>query len=102
MEQYISSSRLSIHDMFESAYWVLPLLFLTYYATNTVFAKRKQIDHFPVGTPLAIAPKFILNLIFAGWAVDILQKGYKKVRYDLELLCSQHFLEGNPTNKSHL
>jgi ent-kaurene oxidase len=78
--------------MFELAYWVLPLVILAYFATNAVFIERKEIDHFPVGSPLAQAPKFVLNLLFTGRAAALLKNGYKKVRHRLGIayvLCIQ-------------
>lgn len=67
--------------MLESLYRELPIIFLIYCTIDVYFTKRlvrEQIKLPFVGSPVAL-PRFILNLLFAGRAVELLQKGYNKV-----------------------
>lgn len=40
---------------------------------------RKQSQYPLVGSPVAIIPKFVLNLLYAGKATALAQQGYEKV-----------------------
>lgn len=44
---------------------------------------RKQSQYPLVGSPVAIIPKFVLNLLYAGKATALAQQGYEKVRSSL-------------------
>ncbi|MCJ1357217.1 MAG: hypothetical protein MMC33_007213 [Icmadophila ericetorum] len=69
-------------DSLLSLYWVLPLIFFSYCGLDLLIARslvRKYCTYPLVSSPSAIAPRFILNLIFAGKAAQVLEEGYRKV-----------------------
>ncbi len=63
-------------------YWVLPVIFVFYCGADAL-ATRILVWQQPecplVGSPPFPAPSFVLNLLFAGKAVQIVQQGYQKV-----------------------
>ncbi|KAK5999071.1 Cytochrome P450 monooxygenase [Cladobotryum mycophilum] len=73
-------STISVQDIWGSLYLIIPALFVVYCTVDTFFTRRliQAQKHFPVGSWLATAPKFVLNLIFAGQGTQVLQKAYKK------------------------
>ena len=69
-------------------YWVLPLVFFSYFAVDLVVTKsqiRKYYAYPLVGSPSALTPRVVDNLIFAGKAAHILENGYRKVIAELQL-----------------
>lgn len=71
-----------------SLYWGLPIILFSFFALDLIITKiliRKHYEHPLVGSPSALTPRVVLNLIFAGKAADILENGYRKVTAELQL-----------------
>lgn len=69
-------------DLDVSIYWVLPLILFFYCGVDLITTKslvRKHSAHPLVGSPSPLLPSVILNLIFAGKAAQVVEKGYRKV-----------------------
>ena len=69
-------------DSVLSLYWVLPLIIFSYFGVDLILTKsliRRHCAYPLVGSPSAITPRVILNLIFAGKAAQVLENGYRKV-----------------------
>ncbi|RYP77685.1 hypothetical protein DL771_001053 [Monosporascus sp. 5C6A] len=64
-------------------YFAFPFIFLVYCIADGFLTRkliRKQADKPFVGSPFTLTPRFILNLLFAAKAVDIVERGYRKFK----------------------
>ncbi|KAF2478184.1 putative cytochrome P450 [Lindgomyces ingoldianus] len=64
-------------------YWIYPTILFLYYAYDLFLTKRiarKHSAHPLVGSPSSLAPRFLLNLIFASGAVRVIESGYRKFK----------------------
>ncbi|KAI1384137.1 putative cytochrome P450 [Hypoxylon trugodes] len=70
--------------MDNSNYWALPLIIFFVYCVYDGLATRKAIgkhSNIPfVGSPFTATPRFVLNLLFAVKATDIVGWGYRKFK----------------------
>ena len=63
--------------------WLLLVGVFTYWLIGLVLTGgviREQAKHPPLSKIAALIPTWILNILFAARASDLLQAGYKKVR----------------------
>ncbi|MCJ1351569.1 MAG: hypothetical protein MMC33_001553 [Icmadophila ericetorum] len=70
-------------DLLQILYWTYPFVLLCYYASDLLITKKliqKLHEHPLVGSPSALVPRVILNLIFAGSAVKVIEQGYRKFK----------------------
>lgn len=68
-------------DVLQLSCWVLPGV-VAYWAIGCISAgsvSRKEAKHPPLSKMTALIPTWILNIIFAIKATDLLQVGYEKV-----------------------
>ena len=75
-------------DIVLSLHCILPLILLFYWGVDLVITRghiRKHCTIPLVGSPSAILPRVILNLIFAGQAASIVEKGYREVSAESRL-----------------
>ncbi|ORY11853.1 cytochrome P450 [Clohesyomyces aquaticus] len=70
-------------DPFQVFYWIYPTILVLYYTYDLFLTKiitHKHANHPLVGSPSILAPRFVLNLIFASRAVKVLETGYQKFK----------------------
>ncbi|KAF3062408.1 Ent-kaurene oxidase [Daldinia childiae] len=70
--------------MENSNYWALPLIVFLVYCVYDGWMARKSIRKNPdipfIGSPFTAIPRFLLNLLFASKAADIVEWGYQKFK----------------------
>lgn len=73
-------------DFILSLHWVFPLIILLFWGIDLRITKshlRKHCTIPLVGSSSVLLPRVILNLIFAGRAAHIIEKGYSEVSAEL-------------------
>ncbi|KUI71223.1 Ent-kaurene oxidase [Cytospora mali] len=85
MIEQLGLSKISLRGVLESFHWIVLSIFFVYCIVDAVTVRRlrqKQLNT-PFGnSPLTfVAPKFLLNLLFAGRAAELLQKGYERFKH---------------------
>ncbi|KAI1447064.1 cytochrome P450 [Annulohypoxylon stygium] len=86
-------AKIVFQDKLELIYWVLPFIIISYSAADAFLTRRmvlKQPKYPLVGSQVSLMPTLILNFLFLGKAVELLQNGYQNFKNSTFQLIRSH------------